>query len=733
MSAKFLHIVFNRPLNRAFDYAAPENHSLCADIIGARVLVPFGNTNAIGLIMGYAKQSDVAPDKIRPAIDILDPSPLLEQDHLDFLRWAADYYHHPLGEVVFAALPRRLRKHHKMLSLNTPHCRLIQPSSEIAMQRNASRQQAIVQALAAAEHQTLPLKTLQDQFGPVTAVLKRLEAKKIVDIHDTPPSSSEMHWRESGHQLNAEQTAAIDAIKGKFNQFQVFLLDGVTGSGKTEVYMQLTKSVLSEGKNVLLLVPEIALTPQLAQGFRERLGDCITILHSGLSDAEREISWRRAKLGLSRLIIGTRSLIFSPVAKLGLVIVDEEHDPSFKQHDGLRYSARDLAVIRAQRAHCPILLGSATPSLETLHNAARNRYQHLRLTRRAGLAQPPAMRVLDINDQPLQSGMASALLQGIQQTLAKHQQVLIFINRRGYAPVLTCHHCHWVSACHQCDAHQTVHRAANQLRCHHCGAQRHIPMTCPECGSPELHPLGQGTERIEDFLQAQFPDTPLFRIDRDTVTHKNRLHELLQRIHQSDAAILVGTQMLAKGHHFPKVTLVGILNADAGLFSTDFRAAERMAQLLLQIAGRAGRDKHPGQVMIQSRYPDHPLLRNLVEQGYADFAQAALAERQEAGYPPFSYQILIRADAKKAEQAEAFLDIAATWIKQHHHGVIDCWGPVPAPMARRVGRYRSHLLMQAKQRTLLHEAMRRVHLYLQSTRAKKTVRWSIDVDPYDAY
>lgn len=733
MPKKILNIALNVPLDRLFDYLPPAGMACETCLVGSRVSVPFGPRQKIGVIVDHSDTSQIAEEKLRQATSLLDKSPLLAQQDLAFLRWVANYYHHPIGEVVFAALPLRLRKQAETLPIKSLYCRLLVPAAEaLGLTRRAPRQQAIVQAIADAGG-NCPVDILAQQFAAAKQAIKRLQAKNILQLEEKMPTPGVLCWQKATYALSAEQHQAIQAVQQQLHGFAAFLLDGVTGSGKTEVYLQLTKTVLQQGRNVLILVPEISLTPQLAERFRERLGDCVRVMHSGLAESAREINWQQARLGLARLILGTRSLILHPIAKLGLVVVDEEHDPSFKQQDGLRYSARDLAVIRAQRAKCPVLLGSATPSLESLYNVTRGRYQLIKLTQRAGVARPPGMRILDIRDQPLQAGLASPALAAVRHTLAKNQQALVFINRRGYAPVLSCYSCTWVSACKQCDAHQTVHRAAGVLVCHHCGAQRPIPVACPDCGSTELHPLGQGTEKIEDFLHSQFPNLPVLRIDRDTTARKNSLGRLLEKIHQADAALLVGTQMLAKGHHFPKVTLVCVLDADSGLFSTDFRATERMAQLLLQVAGRAGRADKPGQVIIQSRYPEHPLLQILLQQGYSAFAQAALAERLEAAYPPGSYQILLRAEAHKAEDSAAFLAAAAEWLQAHKSDGLGFWGPVAAPMARRVGRYRSHLLLQAWQREPLHGCMRRLRLFLQAHPLQHRVRWSIDVDPYDSY
>jgi len=495
----------------------------------------------------------------------------------------------------------------------------------------------------------------------------------------------------------------------------------------------LAEQVLAHDKNVMILVPEIALTPQLQQRFTERLGEGVLLMHSGMKDTEREIAWQRLRLGLARVVLGTRSLMLNPMADLGLIVVDEEHDPSFKQQEGFRYSARDLAVVRASRAKCPVVLGSATPSLESLRNVEQGRYQRLLLNQRAGSSKPPSMHLVDLRDQPVQNGLALPVIDEIQATLNKGEQVMVFLNRRGFAPVLACYSCGWTSDCPRCDARQTVHQAAHRLWCHHCGSQQALPQKCPSCGEHDLHPLGQGTEQLDQSLQARFNDIPLVRVDRDAAAKRGALEKLLDSVHQADAALLVGTQMLAKGHHFPKVTLVVVLDADSGLFSADYRATERMAQLLMQVAGRAGRGELPGRVLIQTRYPDHRLLQTLVTHGYEAFAQAALQERLEADYPPISHHVLLRAEANKMDPTMQFLNKVTQWGKAHTDQSVSFWGPVPAPMTRRIGRYRGHLLIQSSSREALHGFLSQLEVYLAETKLARSVRWSLDVDPADHF
>ncbi len=732
MTERMARVAVAAPLHSLFDYLIPAGFDVAP---GCRVLVGFGRARTIAVVTALVGESDYPADRLKPIDRVLDAEPLLQPADLDFLAWVAAYYHHPPGEVIAAALPLRLRKAEKVQLPGGPGWRLtaVGLAQVQTPPPRAPRQAEVLTWLGARPGAEAEQATLRQALPGSTAALRALRAKGWLEPFTCAAAPDRVPQRTAPLQLNPEQARALDALRAGLGSFSVSLLDGVTGSGKTEVYLQLASEVLAGGRSVLLLVPEISLTPQLLQRFRDRLGDTVRVMHSGLSDGEREQAWHRVRLGLSRVLLGTRSSIFTPVADLGLVLVDEEHDPSYKQTEGFRYSARDLAIVRAQRADCPLVLGSATPSLETLRNARAGRYRHLCLDRRAGGALSPRVDLLAIRDQPLQSGMSQPLLERVDAALGRGEQVILFLNRRGYAPVLSCFSCAWLSDCPRCDARQTLHRASGLLWCHHCGAQRRIPRYCPGCGAEDLHPLGQGTEQLEGFLARRFPDYPLIRVDRDATARKGAFEDLLQRLHAADAALLVGTQMLAKGHHFPRVTLVGILDADGGLYSADFRATERLAQLLVQVAGRAGRGDRPGRVLIQTRYPEHPLLQTLVRQGYRAFADQALQERQAAGMPPFSHQALLRADATRAEYAQALLEEVVAWAASLAIAGVELWGPVPAPMARRAGRHRVHLLFQAARREALHALLRRLPDHLAGLPAAKRARWSLDIDPLDLY
>ncbi len=605
--------------------------------------------------------------------------------------------------------------------------------------------------LARAPRQREALRTLaQHHHGVPHGLLSKLQLNKDsldlllekglvrVEVRRSTPLVRHGGWLAQPElPLNAEQRAAFNAVQSGMQGFGAYLLYGVTGSGKTEVYLQLIRHCLEAGKQALVLIPEINLGPQTVERFARRFNARIALLHSGVNDRERLDAWLAARDGEADIVIGTRSALFTPLKNPGLIIIDEEHDASYKQQEGLRYHARDLALVRARQEHLPIVLGSATPSLESLHNAHAGRYALLKLTQRAGGAQQPRFLRLDVKSLPLDAGISGPLQQAIRQTLEAGQQVLVFLNRRGFAPTLLCHDCGWISQCPRCDARMTLHQRHNELRCHHCGHVERPPRNCPECNQVDLRPVGAGTERAEERLALLFPQFPVLRIDRDSTSRKGAMDKLFATINKGEPCILVGTQMLAKGHHFPRVTLVAILDADGGLFSADFRASERMAQLTVQVAGRAGRAEEPGKVIIQSHLADHPLLVQLTEQGYPAFAEQALSERRGAGLPPFAHLALLRGEAHKPGQAEAFLDDACTYAEQLCAELklngIELLGPVPAPMERRAGRFRAQLLLQCASRAPLHKLLAHWLPVLEAMPAGRAVRWSLDVDPIDLF
>jgi primosomal protein N' (replication factor Y) len=733
VSEPILQIALAGPLRTLFDYLMPAGIQQ-TPAIGSRFLVPFGRGNRIGILLAVQADSEISRARLKRASQQLDDAPLLSTRDLKLLKWAADYYQHPLGDVIFHALPVNLRKSRPISVDRQAGWRLSDCAGDINLDdlSRAPKQRALLQILMA-HPEGLSKTDLIRLSDTSESVLRTLKEKGWIQACQLPPGTQhEPQPSQAKHPLNPAQQNAVDQISAKLEAFSPILLNGVTGSGKTEVYLHLIEKVIAAGKQILVLVPEIGLTPQLMERFKARLGPRVALLHSALADGERERVWHSLRLGKKQVLLGTRSAVFTPMPNLGLIVVDEEHDLSFKQQEGFRYSARDLALVRAQQSNCPVVLGSATPSLESLRNVDEGRYQQLQLPHRAANASMPTMHLVDIRSVPLDAGLSPTLIKEMRETLSQGEQVMLFINRRGYAPMLTCHACGWLTDCPRCDARMTHHRRQDLLWCHHCGHQRRTPQQCPECGSPDLRAIGQGTEQIEDRLSHLFPDTPLARIDRDTTSRKGSLEKILEGIHSGAYPLLLGTQMLAKGHHFPAVTLVGILDVDQGLFGADYRAPERMAQLILQVAGRAGRAEKSGRVLIQTRHPDHPLMQLLIQQGYDAFAKEAMAERKLAILPPFSYQVLIRAESTKAKDPMEFLQQAAEAGKRLTGSEqIELWGPVPAPMERRAGRIRAHLLLQSNQRGHLQRWLAQWIDQISGLPDARKVRWSIDVDPME--
>ncbi|TAN47857.1 MAG: primosomal protein N' [Methylococcaceae bacterium] len=736
-----VQIAVPAPLPQLFDYLLPSGWQSDTIPPGTRVLVPFGRRQLVGFVIKPSSGKRLPPARLRHIVRILDEQPLLAQPDLQLLQWVADYYHHPLGEVVAGAFPALLRRARSAEETTqsyslSPSARALGPDAF----KRAQRQHRFVALLQAqgGEITNAQLEALDWDYRPVLRALLGkgwLEIREIAAKHPLfNPAPAETLLQQAGPVLNTEQAAAVDAVTAGLGDFQVFLLEGITGSGKTEVYLRLIHTLLAQGRQVLVLLPEIALTPQLEARFRERFSVPIGVFHSGLSDTERLRVWLAAQRGSLPILLGTRSAVLIPMPKLGLILIDEEHDASFKQQEGLRLHARDVAIKRASLSKIPVLLGSATPSLETCHNVARNRYQRLRLSQRAGNALPPLLRLLDLRNQPLEAGVSAALQSAVANTLEQGEQALLFLNRRGFAPVLICHACGWVSCCPRCDANSVVYARDNKLRCHHCGADQALPRQCPSCASDDLRTLGQGTERVEQALRGMFPclypGVGIARVDRDSTRRKGELERILDDAHSGRARLLLGTQMLAKGHHFPNVTLVGLLDVDGGLFSVDFRAGERLAQLIVQVAGRAGRGDKAGSVLLQTYHPQHPQLQTLLKEGYQGFVREALRKRQTAGLPPFTYQAMLRSDATVRELPQAFLTQLADWI-QTQSTAIQVLGPAPAPRERIAGRYRWQLLLQTGNRAALHRLLNKLIDYAAGLPTVGKLRWSLDVDPVD--
>ena len=717
------------PFLTPLDYKTEHEHL----DLGVRVRVPFRQQTKIGLVVGVSEQSDYDPKKLKTLIEVLDQQPLFKPLELQFLQWAAKYYHEPVGEVVMAALPKRLRAGENqvlegvMLWQRTPLGQTIELDQ---LAKNATKQRAVWQAFC--NNQAWSSSQLNQQFEGWRPLVKRWVEQGWLAQKQGSCLAQSQFGDKPQHVLNPEQQTAVDQVLLKPNQFAAYLLQGVTGSGKTEVYLAMIEAALAQGKQVLVLVPEIGLTPQTASRFEAYLQQPVVALHSGLNDQERHCAWQLVRSGEIKVLLGTRSALFTPFDNLGLCIIDEEHDLSFKQQEGFRYSARDLLVRRAQMEKVPVVLGSATPSLESLYNVEQKRYQKLTLTQRAGAAKMPSIRLLDIRGERLAEGVSAALKTAMHQHLSAGGQVLLFLNRRGFAPVLMCHDCGWQAACPSCDANLTYHQAWHELRCHHCGFSQKAPVECPDCASKEFVRVGQGTERLEQVIASWFADKTLLRIDRDTTRRKGALADKVEQARSGEADILIGTQMLAKGHHFPKVTLVGLIDLDQGLFSVDFRAAERMAQLITQVAGRAGRAERRGEVLIQTHHPEHALLTCLVREGYDAFARQALQERAACQLPPYSFQILIRAEAFDPQQALGFLNAIKDLLLQVEvASPCEVWGPVSASMERRQGRYRYHLLLQSEERASLQAWLSQIEAQIYSLPLASKVRWNLDIDPQE--
>ena len=723
-----LQIALDTPLRRVFDYRPPAHfEGPGAPPLGVRVRVPFGRRQLIGILVGIACESAVVAAKLKEALAILDEQPIVDPVTFDLLRWAAEYYHHPIGEVFAAALPVSVRAGQPAQPATLWWCVSETGRRELSAPsgRRAPQQRALLAWLKDRGRAT------GDEAGAAfqPAQLRALAARGWV-MGAAAPEPEAVESRPSEVALTLHQAQCVAAILASLPRYAAHLLYGVTGSGKTEVYLRVIAAAIADGGQALVLVPEIALTPQLVDRFRRRFSSGVVAVHSALSGTERRDAWRAAHQAQARIIIGTRSAVFTSLPNLALIVVDEEHDASYKQHEGFRYSARDLAVIRARGAAVPIILGSATPSLETLENSATGRYFKHLLPQRAGTAQPPRMTLVDLRKHAADQGLSTPAMQAMAQHLKAGGQIIVFLNRRGYAPCLYCNACGWVAPCARCDARMTLHRRAQQLRCHHCGAHSGVPNICASCGQA-LNPVGQGTERVEETLARLFPEAPLARLDRDTASARGAVQGVLDRVHSGEARILIGTQMLTKGHHFPEVSLVVILDADQGLFASDFRATERLAQTITQVAGRAGRGRMAGEVLIQTEFPEHPLLNRLIEEGYEGFAQSALEERREAGWPPYSRLAMLRAEAKDSLRLDAFLRDAQGSSALLNEAAVKVLGPASALIARRADHFRAHLLVETASRATLQRFLKNWLPLVERLPGPAGLRWSIDVDPLE--
>jgi primosomal protein N' (replication factor Y) len=712
------------PLARLFDYRAePELAARAAP--GARVLVEFGRRRLVGIIAGRGGQAD-APAALKPVLAVLDDPPLFDAACLQVLRRVARYYHVGLGEVAATALPAGLRRVDTPLS---PPARLhvLTPAGR-ALGSGHWRGRAQAALYARLLEGGLRDSELVDAPARWRSLLREWRSQGWVEAITLAPWSPPP-VRAPAPPLSAAQQAAVTAVQDALGGFTRFLLDGVTGSGKTEVYLHALQATLARGGQGLLLVPEIGLTPQLLARVRERLPGRVAALHSELSEGERAQIWRAAASGEIDVLVGTRSAVFVPLPRLGLVVVDEEHDTSYKQQDGIRYHAREVAILRAQAAQAPIVLGSATPSLDTLQRVASGQFRSLALPERAGGASRPRWQLVDLRGQRTPDGLAAATVERIRSHLDQGAQVLVFRNRRGYAPALVCTDCGWHAGCPDCDVALTLHRRERRLRCHQCGYAAAIPAACPACGSLALTAQGVGTERLEEALARHFPGCELVRLDRDTTRRKQSFERAMHALREGRPALVVGTQMLAKGHHLPAVTLVVVVGVDEGLMSADFRAGERLAQLLEQVAGRSGRAERCGEVLIQTRQPDHPLLQTLLREGYGAWARGALVERALTELPPCRHAAVIAAEHPEAAAAEAFLVRLRATIDGA--AAVDVAGPLPALQARRQGRWRFRLILLSAQRAALHALLDRAIAAAATLPRERRLHWYLDVDPLD--
>lgn len=689
-----------------------------------RVWVPFRNRTVMGLVISAGEDNQNLP-KLKSVLSIVDEQPILTQTMLKLCLWVAQYYQSFLSEVITLALPRKLRQG-RLTELPQTQYYLLQ-EGDGQLNKNAPRLRDLLSFMQN-QAQAVPRKLLLQQ-GFTGKQLNSLVDKNLLRCHsEIALPLHPLQGQEQPLQLNDEQACAVDTIRQHLHHYHCFLLQGITGSGKTEVYLQLISSVLAAGKQALILVPEIGLTPQLIARFQARFKEPIAAIHSSLNDTERHNAWQLTMENRVKLIIGTRSAIFTPMPELGLIIIDEEHDSSLKQMEGVRYSARDTALMRAYQANIPVILGSATPSLESLHNCQQQKYTRLRLNHKALTSSRLHFQLVDLRSLPMEQGLSAAALALIKEHLQQQNQVLVFINRRGFAPVLLCHECGWMADCQACDSHLTMHRQINTLVCHHCGLSRKIPQICGKCRSRELIPVGTGTQRLQEYLQSVFPDTCVLRIDRDVVSRKHELDKRLEQINSGEAQLIVGTQMLAKGHHFPQLTLVVIVDADSGLYNQDFRALEQLGQLLTQVAGRAGRAEKPGQVLIQTHQPQHPMLNLLVQQGYDAFAAEILASRAIAALPPCHHLAIIRAQDRQPAKVQNCLQHMKNFLSTEN---VQVFGPAPAPMPKKANQHRMQLLIKSSSRQRLQQVLTGLRANLAMDRRNNNIRWNIDVDPMD--
>jgi len=736
LAQSILRIALDVPLDRLFDYLSGD-----LDVqVGQRVLVPFGSRSQIGIVMEVASSSDIAIEKLKPVLQAFVEETPLDAEMLNLIKFSADYYQHPFGQALLSSLPARLRQIAPAVSRKQYLYQLTDAGRAADVEQIAKKQKVLRSVLSALQESS---RLTEAELDGISATARKA-AKALVDLgyassEQVPALQRLVAMAEAVEPpLNAGQLEAVQQIIAGFGVFKAWLLYGITGSGKTEVYIRLLQRVLQQGHaQVLVLVPEINLTPQLEARFRSRLPDFpLVSLHSNLSESERLHHWQLAQSGAAKIIIGTRLSIFTPLPDLKLIIIDEEHDSSYKQQDSMRYHARDVAMVRAKRLNIPVVLGSATPALETWYNATVNskpasRYGLLRLKERAvTAAQLPQIDCIDTTKVNLQHGLTPQLIAGLRLRLERKEQSLLFINRRGYSPVLLCSACHWIAPCSRCSSRLVVHLSQRKLRCHHCGHEQRIPHQCPACGDADLHPTGHGTQRLEHTLAQLLPAARIARVDRDSISRKNALVEILDRVHGQEIDILVGTQMLAKGHDFPNLTLVGVIDTDSALHSPDFRASERLFAQLMQVAGRAGRADKAGQVIIQTQFPDHALFNALRIQDYESYANVLLEEREQMQFPPYVFTALLRAEANDYMLVQQFLQLAFALARSLTEQVL-VYDPVRPQMERLKGMERGYVLMQARQRPALQQLLKQLVSQMRAHKLAAKVRWAVDVNPLE--
>jgi len=724
---QLLEVAVPVPLRKTFQYLPNDD---CRDIKpGCRLLVPFGTKTLVGIFLGFSDQPTIPTSKLRAVIEVIDETPVLSGSMLKLCLWSSEYYHHPIGDVVTSALPVLLRKG-KPANEPIPALGLSEAGLEFGQDllKSAPRQKELFNLLASRPLSKERLKHLGISASTIRAlVAKQLACWQEQHNQEQCEVDQPVLCDYQGIEPNEWQQSAIDKIKNP----GTYLIYGITGSGKTEVYLRIIESALKQKKQALVLVPEIGLTPQILNRFENRFGLPVTVIHSALTDRQRLLAFRAASSGQARIIIGTRSAVFVPMKHPGVIIIDEEHDSSFKQQDGFRYSARDIAVMRGQMEKLPVILGSATPSLESFQNCQLGKYQLVTIPHRPQGVKKERYQLISLRNKELQDGFASELIESITTELEHGNQVLVFINRRGFAPVLYCSECQWIATCRRCDARMTCHLVERSLMCHHCGTRTQLPSHCSECQSTQVLPLGLGTQRVEESLKNLFPSFPVLRVDRDSTRKKGALEKVATDLQSGEPTILVGTQMLAKGHHFPDVTLVVLLDIDSGFYSSDFKSLEKTGQLILQVGGRAGRAAKSGKVILQSQFTDHPLLQSLIKNGYKAFSDTILEDRKENRLPPFSFHCLIRAASINKKYAMEFLDDIVR--NTNPTTSVETLGPIPALMEKRAGRYRSQLLIESQSRTSLHQAVSQLVQTAEASRLANRVRWSVDVDPVELF